>query len=272
MFLVLHHIGRDRLVAKLAQFDPDLIGRRLVRSASDDRPVAFLFYQFFYGAADLLLPREDLLHQFRRLFEQPEFLRDPFVGQGREEPGQSKGQDVTGHDLGIEGLGRGDGHFDVPAVGGVKNAVGLCRDIGLAAVYDRDDLGAPLHGHRHGAVGIRRCSRLGDRDDQGFLQAVLQAEAAQFGGDPGLHTDPASLEAALHRVGHGAPGDGRRPMTDHDDPPDLPPRSASRIPSGMMFGPRLKTARALPPSRSIRYLPSRVFRTERVDSVISFRK
>ena len=231
MFLVLHHIGGDRHVAKLAQLDPDLIGRRLVRSASDDRPVPFLLHHLFHGAADLLLPREDPLHQLRRLFEQTELLGDPFAGHGREELGQSKGQHVTGHDLRIEGLGRGDGHFDVPAVGGVKNTVGLCRDIRLAAVYNRDDLRTPLHGHGHGTIGIRRCSRLGNRDDQGLPKAVLQAEAAQFGGDPCLHADAASVEAARHCVGDGAPGDGRRPMTDHDDPPDRPP--AERLPNAL---------------------------------------
>ena len=79
-----------------------------------------------------------------------------------------------------------------------------------------------LHGHRHGAVGVRRRPRLGDRNDQRIAEFTLREEAAQFRGDPGLDPDSASRKAALHRVGHGASGHGRRPVADQDDPPDPP--------------------------------------------------
>ena len=226
VLFVLHNVGRDGLVAQLAQLDPDLVGGGLVGTAADHRPRGFPDRQPIDGRPDLVLSFEDPPHHLRRPLQDGQFAVDGGVGQRAQKLGQAEGQDAARDNLGIKGLGRGHGHLDVPAVARVENAVGLRGDVRLTTVDDGDDGRPPLPRQGHGAVGVRRRPRLGDGDHECGCELILQRKPAQLRGQPGFDDDPASLQIAREGIRDGLAGHGRRAVADHHDPVELSPFEA----------------------------------------------
>ncbi len=229
VLFVFNDIRRYGLVAQFTQFDPDFIGGDLVRPAAHDGPVLFspgdvpggLFYlrRFFQYPA----------HEAGRLFEGFEFALDHIVAE-TQHLADAESQDMTGHNLGVEGLGGGDGHLDVPAVARVEDPVGPVGDVRLPAVHDGDDKRPAFRRHGDRPVGIRGCPRLGDGDDQCIAQVVRQRESAEFRSLLGFHGKMLSLQIAGETVGDGRPRHGSRPVTDDDNMPDLLPGQVSPQP------------------------------------------
>ena len=99
VLLIFHHVGGNGSVAKLAQFNPDFIGRCLVRPAADNRPVLFLPCQFPDRVLNLFLLIQHPIHHVRGLLQVVQFLRNLITGQCPQHLGQIKGQDMAGHNL-----------------------------------------------------------------------------------------------------------------------------------------------------------------------------
>ena len=117
----------------------------------------------------------------------PQFPGDKGVVPPSFQSGHKQAQKGTGHDLGIKGLGRGDGHFDIPATAGIDDAVDFKGQVGIASVDDRQCAGAPLADHIDGPVRVRGGAGLADGDHQGVFHhpariGFVQHETAELRG------------------------------------------------------------------------------------------
>ena len=106
---------------------------------------------------------------------------------GAGQLGDGAGQQGARGDLGVEGLGGGDRHLHVAAVGGVEHAVGLVGEVAVAAVHDADDGRAPLAGEVDRAVGVGGGAALAHGHDQRVAEVGRQAVARELGRGGGLH-------------------------------------------------------------------------------------
>ncbi|OPZ60029.1 MAG: hypothetical protein BWY87_00697 [Deltaproteobacteria bacterium ADurb.Bin510] len=220
VLLVLDDVRADGLVAQFRKLDAHLVTGHLVGAAADHGPVALLAHDLVGAALDLLALGDHAQHQPGHALKVGEFRGDALVCDRAGQLGQIERQHVAGRDLGIEGLGRGHRHLDVAAVTGVINTVRFGGDVGLAAVDDRDHVGAALARHGHGAVGVGRGAGLGHGDHERVAQILGQAEAREVGGRLGDHVQVGLIEIDAQGLGDGRASHKGRALTDHVDAPE----------------------------------------------------
>ena len=132
--------GREALrvdVGDLLQLQRSLERRRISGVPADEEEVSS--FQVPRGQlADLRLEVQRLLHLFRQRPQEVHVLRDLGRVHGPPDLGQIERQDVQGHHLRREGLGRG--HADLRPRPGVEDTVGLPSDGGTDRIGDADDV------------------------------------------------------------------------------------------------------------------------------------
>ena len=226
MLLVFHEIRGDRLITEFAQFDADLIGRGLVGSAADHRPVGPGNRQATGHGLDLFLGGEYPPQGGGQLGQLADLAGDERSIAGALEADDIKSQHGRGHHLGIERLGRSHRHLDVPAGTGIKDPVHLEGDIRIPAVDDGDGMGPQASDHIHRPVGVGGRPRLADGDDQGIghgpgrVPGAGQVKAAQLRGFQGPDGDGRVGQIIIQDVGPGQGGHAGRSLPDKDNPAD----------------------------------------------------
>ena len=141
VLLVLGRVAGHRLVAELAELDPDLFGSHLVGTVADDGPVALGRRQPTGGIGDDVAARQHLAHGVGEFTQRGEQVGTPAGVTDAGGLGDRTRQQCAGRHLGVERLGRGHTHLDVATVGGVQHAVGLVGEVAAAPVDDADHRG-----------------------------------------------------------------------------------------------------------------------------------
>ena len=191
VLFVLHVVGGDGLVAELAQLDADFVGGRLVGTAAHHGPVG---PRHGVASGRDLDPVACIARTFRMW---PGRARSCSISRvTKSSPrrpfrsGKVEVEQGARDDLGVERLGGGHGHFNVPAAAGVHHAVDLEGEVRIPAVDDGQGVGAPLPHHVHGPVGVGGGAGLADGHHQGVLHAAAR---------PSLILKPLSLRGLQGR-------------------------------------------------------------------------
>ena len=182
MLLVLRRVAGHRLVAELAELDPNLLGGHLVRAVADDRPVPLGRSEAARGVGDHVTAVEGGAH---RVGQRPQRCEELGPTAGVAEAGRlgdRTRQQCTGRHLGVERLGRRHAHLDVTTVGGVHHPVGLVGEIRTPSIDDADHVATTGPDQVDGAVRVGRGPRLTDRDGQRVAHVETEVETGQFGG------------------------------------------------------------------------------------------
>ena len=168
MLLVLGDVAGDRLVAELAQLDPDLLGGHRVGAVADHRPVAARTGRSRRAASAIsrLQGRAPCASRRAAPAARPAARGARWSRAAADRLGDGAGQQRARRHLGVERLGRGHAHLDVAAVGRVEHAVGLVGEVAAAAVDDADHGRAAGPGQVDRAVRVGRGAALADGDDQ----------------------------------------------------------------------------------------------------------
>ncbi len=220
VLLVLGGVTGDRLIAELGELDADLGGGDPVGTVADHRPRRSGGGVAGSGGGDVLTLGEHRLHGEGQAAQAVEDRRGPGTIGAPEGVGDALGQEEPGGHLGVEGLGRGDAHLDVTAVGGEQHPVGLLHQVAVAAVDDGHHRRSPSPHQVDGAIGVGRGPRLADGHDQRVGHVVVEGEARQLGGQHGLDAKARAAARPGDGRGHALPGDGGGALADDDHPGD----------------------------------------------------
>ena len=221
MLLVLRDVAGDRLVAELAQLDPDLLGGHGVGTVADHRPVAAGRSQPAGRVGDLRLQGQDRAQRAGQLPQAGQQRVALLVRAAADGLRDGARQQRARRHLRVEGLGRGHAHLDVAAVRRVEDAVGLVGQVALAAVDDPDDGRAAGAGQVDRAVRVGRGAALADGDDQRVGHRGSEVEARELGGGDRIDVDALAAQPGQQR-GHGLRRDRGRPLADAEDAADGP--------------------------------------------------
>ncbi|CAB4730447.1 unannotated protein [freshwater metagenome] len=233
MLLVLRDIARDRLVAELAQLDPNLFGGNLVGAVADDGPVPPLRGEALGCLRDVLAALQHRVHRVGHPAQLGQDLVATTIAASAGQIGDRAGEECTCGHLRVERLGRCHAHLHVSPVGGVQHPVGLVGEIAVPAVDDADHRGPTTAHEVDRPVGVGGGTALADGNDEHVAHVDRKVETRQFGSSDCADVEPA-LDELVEQHGCALAGDGSSSLADDTHAADA--TAAQPIDNGLRNG------------------------------------